>query len=137
MAKAEMNKFYISVDSEYFNQGPYDTREEAVVEMKKEIHSHDCNEFYTGILKEHNLDDLLRDLNIDLLIENIQEKAAEDCGEQSEDWLSSISKEDETELKKRIQVVLKQWLIDTHNEPNFGFIDDVEEHKILEAKKND
>lgn len=99
---------YSDYDDEGF-QGAYTSKEEAIEVARDEYGDH--QDFY--ILRGRYADvaefcpDL--DLAIEGWLEDISEKAYEECGELAEDW-PSVSNEQREELKESLGPVLKDWM---------------------------
>jgi hypothetical protein len=133
MSEFKENRFYISLDGgEMFVDGPYDTREIAVKKVLGDPKTYDLEPrqtFFTGKLIPPNLDELI-DFNTDLLMEEFQEKAAEEYGEFSDSWLTDVTREQENDLQEKLKGVFISWMLEHNHTPNFGSIDEAEEHTI-------
>ena len=62
---------------------------------------------------------VVKDMNIDVFIERLQMDACEEVGEVAEDWLSSITKKQISELESEIEKVVLKWLKDIDEVPSF------------------
>lgn len=101
-----------SRDGEAFDWIEYSTRKEAIMQGKI---AYGGEPFYIGIQGER----FKPYVDIDAILEDLQEQAADKFGDLAEYYLDDIRKEYKEELQKRMQAVYEQWAKETDNEPNF------------------
>lgn len=119
------NKWTTSIDGELFMRGDeFDTKEEAIVEFRKEIKEWEKqpSEFYVGKIELTGTGEFVDGESI---LEDISVKAQDEVGEAAEDWLTDISNEESEELG---DIIIK-WLEDHGYKPTFFRIKNVE--KVL------
>lgn len=66
------------------------------------------------------------------IIEQLKEDASEECGEHGDDWLDSVTREQEKELGDLLQMALLAWIQKNKLEPWFYSI-----HNVREYVKNE
>lgn len=129
MRAIKTNKYAYSLNGERY-LGEFDTKETAIKEYKDnysgngyvglctryEFTEDDCNTFACNILEM--LDEHLGDI----------------CGEYSEDWLYSISREQEKELDMELSKVIVSWLNRNNLQPSVFMIEDGIEEIIVEEE---
>lgn len=125
-----IEKFYASHDGEEFNDGPYDTREEAA-----HIAPHEgYGEYAPGITfqvgKAKNIEDVVVIKGWKIL-EDIHDQAREEVGEMVDDWLYDVPKAEEDDLSKMLTDTLIQWMEKYGRLATFCKITDITEHTHL------
>ena len=115
-------------DDEIWRGGPCDSIKECVEEaLADDFKMEDT--FALGYIEDYNMNLCFADH----LIEYLQEDAYDELGEVAYDWLDSISKEQRELLNNRITNVVKEWLKEIHEEPNFYKVLPCEECTLKEA----
>ncbi len=71
----------------------------------------------------------------DEVIERLAELAYEEACDFAEGWLDGVTKAEELELQARLNVVLQKWLEETHNEPTFHLVRNIETVSLEEGEK--
>lgn len=66
----------------------------------------------------------------DEIIDTLQERAYEECGEASEGWLQNVSNEQTDELADKVLEIINEWLEKVNEKPNFSKINNIKEYKI-------
>lgn len=105
-----------STDGEIFS-GEYATREEAIRDI-----SENFKQYYIAKNRKVILDQIL---DVKTLLEDIQVKADDLCGEVAEGYLYDFKSEDEGDLNK----LIKEFLISRGYEPDFWTVYDSEKIK--------
>jgi hypothetical protein len=121
-----MKKFVGSLNCEIFNGEEFDTIEEAVDYYNNDLSEGDT--FYVGEKRELFVDDFI---NIDIFIEDMQERAGEEGGESAEDYLTDITYEQKESLAKYIV----KWFVVNKFTPYFFSVGDIEEFKAVKTLK--
>lgn len=123
MKRIETNKYaYSDYGERYY--GEFDTKEEAILEFMIE---YPYQSGYIGncIKYEFTEDDC--DTFSENILEMMDETLGDICGEYSEDWLSSISREQENELNSELAKVIVGWLNRNNLQPSVFMIEEPEE----------
>ncbi len=112
--------YCFSTNKERF-EGEYDTRQEAIDEG---FASTDDDSIMTGVAKPF-------DCSIaDTVIYKLQEKAYEEAGDVTSDWLAKVSPEAQMDLDN----VIMDWLKRHNLEPKFFCVDEIETHEREDEK---
>lgn len=101
-------------DDEIWHGGPCNSIQECVREASDEGYTAE-DTFALGYLEDYTLDLCFADH----LIEYLQEDAYDEVGEVAYDWLDSVDRDQRESLNNRITEVVKEWLKEIHEEPNF------------------
>ncbi len=90
-----------SINGEIYDGENYDTKEEAIVEYRKEIKKWEKqpSEFYVGQIEMVFTSQFV---NVETIIDDIQCQAQDICGEVAEDYLYDIPEKQKEELEKLI-----------------------------------
>lgn len=117
---------------ERFDGDIFDTKEEAIADLKKEIEAG----LYEGVKKQGYfwVGQILsysshQFMNAEDILQNAADYALDEAGEFAEDWLSFISKEQKEELDK----LLAEWVEKNVGEPNFFQI--INSEKVIVEEK--
>lgn len=105
------NKWAYSSCGEYYN-GFFDTKEQAIEEYKSEFP--DYEQGHVGQCVKYEFTENDCDTFADNILEMMDETLGDICGEYSEDWLQSISREQEKELDEILSIEIIKW-INKHN----------------------
>lgn len=114
--------FWATQPDDHWSNGPFPSREAALQDGRERAPG---KTIHTGILVLASLDSILPDG--DDVIDHMR-NAASDLGDEDNDWLGHISKEDTKDLGDRVQTVIRIWLDDSRENPTFGLIESIEEH---------
>ncbi|HDR8058219.1 TPA: hypothetical protein QC443_005912 [Bacillus cereus] len=129
-------KWMYNLDSnnDMWTSDKYETREEAIqaaleewTERMLEDRASVEKEFQLGQFVQH-----VPQIDADWILDELYERAASECGEASESWLSGIPKEAGEKLQEQINKVTTEWLKELKEYPTFGLIEKVE---IIDASK--
>ena len=113
---------------EIWRGGICDSVKECVEEAKAEGYT-DTETFAIGYIEPYQVDYV----NADQIIEYLQEDAAENVGEVSEDWLTNITSEQYADLESRVRKVVLEWLKECNEEPTFYKVLPFDELTLQEA----
>lgn len=123
--------------------GEFDTRDEAIQDGLSEYDEG----FYTGEVHRRTIGFYLDQRDIENMLESMAERAAEDCGEVADDWLSDPyidwkmplaertalvikihdeKKESLASLLTDFRAALEKWATNNGNQPRFWHVDNVE-----------
>lgn len=83
---------------------------------------------FKGVKAPQNFDDFLC---IDSLVEHVNERAYEECGEHAEGYLASVSADQKDELRK----LICQWADKHELSPNFFMVEQIKEVKFSIPKE--
>jgi len=117
----EKKTYSYSTNEENFH-GSFDTREEALLEATEEMGK--GKTVWTALNVPYEID-----INDELLIEDLQERAGEHAGEIGSEWLQSISSEEAKKLNEMLLEAFNKWASETNNEPDFFGVEDIQKHK--------
>jgi len=117
-----MTKFCASTSEEFFTE-EYESREDAIKNYPREDVLAEGETFFVGEMVP-----FVPRVNGLAVLEALQEQALEDCGENAENFLDEVSKDDMVLLGQRLDEVIKQWLFETKNEPHFFGVKHITEH---------
>lgn len=120
-----MKNYYWSfeIDSEIW-MGPEESIEDCIEDAKlRDVK--DFKSVFIGELEEH-----APYIDTEMVIENLQELAYEECGECSEGYLENVTEEQEENLREKLNDALQEWLKETNNYPSFGIIINTKEYDI-------
>lgn len=101
----EPDKYWCSWNGECYDEGPYDSLEEAL-EGAKEANVFKYKKVWIGTAEKATL---RWNSNEEEIIESMIENLCEDCGEYGEDALD-VTVEQELDLAKMIDEVVSQWI---------------------------
>lgn len=114
--------------------GDFATKEEAIEEYKNEYP--DYEDGYVGECIKYEFTESDCDTFADNILEIMDETLGDICGEYSEDWLQSISREQEEELNQILSVEIIKW-INKHNlHPTNYMIENSETFKVVINNEN-
>lgn len=113
---------------EIWNGEEFDTREEAIIEGKKEIEEEGLpnDSFEIGQIAEV----FVSGVDVDYILENVAENTTDEVGEVGEDYLDDVTKEDRDELEEKLNEVLFKWIKEHKYEPNFFKIENTEKIEL-------
>lgn len=113
-----------STDEERY-VGEYGSREEAAAAAFADT---ECEGCWTGRITPISLSRLLPSGY--QIVDIMQDHAYDEVGlDASEDWLDSVTKDDEKELEKEVGAVIERWLERHKNLPRFWSVEDTQEHR--------
>ncbi|HDR5271806.1 hypothetical protein E8M24_08485 [Bacillus thuringiensis] len=132
--------YNLDSDNDIWTSDKYDTKEEAIQaalenwtdKMLADRASVD-KEFQIGQFKTY-----APWINADVLLDELYERAHDECGEVAESWLSSIPMNEGEKLQEQINKVVVEWLKEINEHPSFGSIENIEtiDASKLEYKEN-
>lgn len=110
-------------ENDVWISGKYDTKEEAIEDLKKDyfLMNHEDETCYVGKIEHY-----CPLIDVDDVIERLQEDACECCGEASDGFLGATGDEI-NELHDMLNKVFNEWLDKYNHQPTFGKIVDIEE----------
>ncbi|WP_422423875.1 hypothetical protein [Bacillus sp. PSXD-155] len=129
-------KWMYNLDSnnEIWTSDNYETKEEAIQAALKDWTDRMVadraavdNEFQIGQFKQY-----APWINADVLLDELYERATDECGEVAESWLSGVPMEEGEKLQEQINKVVTEWLKGINEHPSFGSIENIE---TLDASK--
>lgn len=118
-------KWAYSLNNEYYNSPFYDSFDKALVDGIKDGKEDGYNYVYVGRVME-----FVPSIDPDSVIEELQQKAYDEAGEVSLDYLEDIPLKDRLKLGEMLTETFKQWAKDTNNEPTFYTVEEVSEHEV-------
>lgn len=121
----ETKKWAFSLDNEYYNSPFYDSYHEALKDGIDEANANECDKVYVGKVMK-----FVPSIDSDLVIEELQEKAYDEAGDVSSDYLEHIPLKDRLKLGEMLTETFKQWAKDTNNEPNFYIVEETSVHEV-------
>lgn len=91
------------------------------------------NEFQIGQFKQYS-----PWINADVLLDELYERATDECGEVAEYWLSGVPMDEGEKLQEQINKVVTEWLKGINEHPSFGSIENIEtiDASKIEYKEN-
>ena len=115
-------------DDELWRGGPCDSIKECVEEAQDEDYELD-DTFALGLIEDYEVNyDFAQDI-----VERLCEDAWDEVGEASDGWLDSAKREQLDKLNERIAPIVKEWLKEIGEEPNFYKVLPFEECTLKEA----
>ena len=120
---------YSTDGGEWFHE-QFSSKEEAIEEGRA---SSDNEDIYVGEIVKKTIGEYLTNRNVDCLLESIAENAGEECGDVTESWLTLLSMEEMSNLKRLIREVLEKWATRTGHQPEFYHVENVEQVKCLDT----
>ena len=111
--------------SETFFGGVYDTKEECIVEAKKEATDEGLTEFRIG--ETYDVDTGIDGYS---LLDNIGERAYEEVGDVAEGYLEDVTNEEREELEIELNKVFDKWKEKYGYKPSFYGVENIETMKI-------
>jgi len=114
-------KHCYSRGGEHFH-GPFDTLKQAVIEAVDDNSATPFN-FYVGTTTGEKKASTYMDA--DCLLEQMSERAYDECGEVAEDFMCSIGKEPRVELDELLATVIDTWAEKHGEQPAFWHVDDI------------
>lgn len=127
-----MANYVFSIDGEMYHDdgcASVDEAIEAAFEYWGSDYVAECSHVYVGIRETVRAGDYL---STDRLVEDMAERAYDDVGESSEDWLYDVKTEHATELDMLVVDLINAWA-DTHGyQPDFWRVCNVQEIPITE-----
>lgn len=113
-----MSEYYWSFrdDTELWDNG-CDSIEVCIEEARASCYGEDYEFVVIGELKKYQ-----PTIDADDILDSLTENAYDECGESSDGWLDSYSKEEKACLETALNNVLEEWLTNTNNKPTFGLI---------------
>ncbi|QEL88463.1 hypothetical protein [Bacillus mycoides] len=135
-------KWMYNLDSnnEIWTSDKYETKEEAVQAALKDWTDRMVadraavdNEFQIGQFKQY-----APWINADVLLDELYERATDECGEVAESWLSGVPMDEGEKLQEQINKVVTEWLKEINEHPSFGSIENIEtiDASKIEYKEN-
>jgi hypothetical protein len=129
---------FADVGEEIWNNEDFDTREEAIEAgfeyMKDEYYAeYGTNDILSGTVIEFEVGQCsihVPHVCVDYIVNQLQEDAYEECGEVAEDFLCNVTKGEVKILEERLNDVVRAWLEDMREEPNFYSITNIETIKL-------
>jgi hypothetical protein len=116
----DMQEWYITQNEEWFNDGPYDTKEDAILEGTA---SYSGEPFFVGKRRDINVLWTGEDI-VDTLYERLQDQVYEECGSDAADnWPERKSKEATKEAGEKIRAII----IELYGKPTVFAIADSEQ----------
>ena len=103
-------KYGYSTDGGEWFRGRFASKEEAIKEGSDG--SIDNEDIYVGEIVKKTIGEYLTNRHVDCLLESIAENAGEECGDVTESWLTLLSTEEMSNLKRLIQRYLKNGLLE-------------------------
>ena len=126
----ETEHWVYSFDGEYYNSPFYKSFDDALKDGILEAKELAYNKVYVGRVMK-----FVPSIVSDFAIEELQQKAYDEAGEFSLDYLEHISLEDRLKLGEMFTETFNQWAKDTKNEPSFFTVEEVSEHVVGVNKK--
>jgi len=104
MSESGKGKWWAGSTEERFNHGPFDTREEAISEMRQEYEGDDDKPFFIGVQGDYT--PFSRDF-VEELLELEACDISDECGPgSSDDWPPQIDKPERDEANAKIRAIL-------------------------------
>ena len=139
-----MAEFYFNVtdigSDNPWRSGPFDSKSDAIKAALLEweeykglinIHNKDLKDYFqVGQLENH-----IPHISSDSIIDYLRERAYDEHGEVSDDWLMDIVSNEERELEDSLNTVLAEWLTKVNANPKFGSIAHIENFNVSTVKK--
>lgn len=127
-------KWSYSFDNENWHD-IYDTRNEAIKEAIKDIKTHKIQD---GLLTIGAAYQYKVQIDECMVIENIQDDAADFCGEWSEEYLRDVTKEEKEDLRKLLQEAYEKWMKKyPEHRPNFYSVSECADFPIKDVAENE
>ncbi len=120
--------YNLNSNSEIWTSDKYETKEEATQaalknwtdRMVADRASVD-NEFQIGQFKQY-----APWINTEVLLDELYERATDECGEIAESWLSGVPIDEGEKLQEQVNNVVAEWLKGINEYPSFGSIKNIE-----------
>lgn len=111
-------------DRDIWTGEEFDTKEQAIIEGKKEIEEESLkyNYFMVGQIEKVEA----CGIDVDILLEGIAEETTADFSEVGEDYLLDVTDKDKTELEEKLNEVFFEWVKKNKYEPDFFKIENIE-----------
>lgn len=106
-----------STDGDYWNHDTFDTQRDAMLDA---YDNGVRDNVYVGQVKC-----FIPSVDAEDILEALRCQAGDECGESSDGYLDSVSKESEADLTERLQKVFDEWVVEHDQQPNFYSIDNV------------
>ncbi|MEK5251665.1 hypothetical protein MKX66_29660 [Bacillus sp. FSL R9-9530] len=120
--------YNLNSNSDIWTSDKYETKEEAIQAALKDWTDRMVadrasvdNEFQIGQFKQY-----VPWINADVLLDELYERATDECGEVAESWLSGIPADEGEKLQEQINKVTTEWLKGINEYPGFGSIENIE-----------
>lgn len=107
---------------EYFNAGPYKTREIAIQDAIGDLGLDVGDNYYTGQVTMY-----IPEIDADRLLDDQEELAGDNCSG-CEGW--DIDRKNIKRLETELNEVFISWLLRNKQMPRFGEVNDVEHHEV-------
>lgn len=118
-------KWAYSLDNEYYNSPFYDSYQEALKDGIDDANTNECDKVYVGKVMK-----FVPTVDADIIIEYLQEKAYEEAGDVSLDYLENIPLKDRLKLEEMLTETFNQWAKETNNEPNFYTVEETSVYEV-------
>ncbi|WP_142306651.1 hypothetical protein [Bacillus pseudomycoides] len=132
--------YNLNSNSEIWTSNKYETKEEATQAALKDWTDRMVadrasvdDEFQVGQFKQYT-----PWINADVLLDELYERANDECGEVADSWLSGVARDEGEKLQEQINKVVEGWLKGINEYPNFGSIENIEtiDASKLESKED-
>lgn len=119
-------KYSYSFDNELYSW-EYNSVEEALADAKQEVKSgqEDAKVVYIGRIYEFE-----PCVDADSIIERLQYDADYEAGECAIDYLEGVKIADRQKLQEMLTEAFNQWAAETHNEPTFYIVREIQEYSL-------
>ena len=121
-----MKKYGYSTDGGEWFRGRFASKEEAIKEGRA---SSDNEDIHIGEIVGKTIGEYLTNKHVECLLESIAEQAGDECGDVTESWLTLLSMEELSNLKRAIQALLEKWATRTGHQPEFYHVENTEQVK--------
>lgn len=118
-------KWAFSLDNEYYNSPLYDSYQEALKDGIDEASTNECDKVYVGKVVE-----FVVSVDADNVIEELQQKAYDEAGDVSLDYLEDIPLKDRLKLGEMLTEIFNKWAKETNNEPNFYTVEETSVYEV-------
>lgn len=108
------DKWAYSLDGEWYNSPFYNSFEEALKEGIKEAKELEYDKVFVSRVMR-----FVPSVDVDNVLEELQQKAYDEAGDFSDDYLEHISINHRMKLEKMLTETFNQWAKETNNEPSF------------------
>lgn len=120
--------YNLDSNSEIWTSDKYETKEEAIQAALKDWTDRMVadrasvdNEFQIGEFKQYT-----PWINADVLLDELYERANDECGGVADSWLSGVARDEGEKLQEQINKVVEGWLKGINEYPSFGSIENIE-----------
>lgn len=110
-------------DRDIWTGEEFDTKEQAIIEAKKEIEETPWDIAYFTVGQIEKVETC--GIDIDTLLEGIAEETIADFSEVGEDYLCDVTDKDKAELEEKLNEVFFKWIKKNKYEPNFFKIENI------------